>query len=169
MSATSEPDKGTEAPPIGSTQAAPTGELLTVDRATVQKVLHGLFEHAHVTPQILTEEGRTMARGLEADVLEDYLTGYRGVGFGVLGLAKHEDKRFTFHGFDLMERQEKSRTTTCHLTLGFLSGAVSASHEDASTLGTETRCQSRGDPECEFVIRVSGKESTMMKRVRELI
>lgn len=125
-----------------------------VARPLVRRIVRGLADETAAGSAVLQRMGRSLAREADAEGVEAACRAYDRMGLGRLRLARAEAGRYEFEGEELFEQTPGARATTCHLALGFLCGAVSRLHADAGTLGAETRCASRGDPACRFVVSV---------------
>jgi PAS domain S-box-containing protein len=124
----------------------------TVTRALARRLLHDLLGRARVPDGVVRDFGRSLA--LEVDAAKTpgaFAETYEDMGFGLLRLHSHEGVRFEFRGADPLERQAEAIAPTCHLTLGFLEGAVAAM-TGRRALGSEMRCQSMGHGECHFIV-----------------
>ena len=95
--------------------------------------------------------GRNIVEPDDAADVDTYVEVYNDMGLGRLDLQSQQDRRWTFRGHDLIERQKDARMATCNMTRGYLEAAVSA-HTSLPTIGTETKCESRRDAACIFVI-----------------
>jgi predicted hydrocarbon binding protein len=104
-----------------------------------------------VSEEVVRAIGRELASESAGATIEESLDAFRGMGVGEVRLTHSEGNAYTFAGSELLEMQPGRGQSTCYLTLSFLEGAVSKHHK-SSALGTEIRCQSRGQDECVFVV-----------------
>lgn len=126
-------------------------------RPLVRRIIQTLLQHVSVPRQATADLGRRLASAEFRDVNEA-LRAYRAMGLGSLRLERSDDRRYEFTGDDLIERANGSSQPTCHLSLSYLEGAVSATHQQP-TLGTELLCQSQGHPQCRFVVAVKSADA----------
>ncbi|MEA3202137.1 MAG: hypothetical protein QOE90_3565 [Thermoplasmata archaeon] len=141
----------------------------SIARPLVRKIVQDLVETGGVAHQILQTVGRKLAAENPAPTVGDYLRSYTAMGLGRVEAEKEEGQRYAFTGQDLLEKRPGSRVSTCSFTLGFLSEAVSHVNRDEPTLGTEIECQSRGAPQCRFIVQVKKPEEGLARRVKELV
>lgn len=124
----------------------------TVTRALARRLLQDLVLRAAVPAATVRAVGRDVARDhAPDDGVGSFTTAFRDMGFGTVSLAAEAPGRFEFRASDLLEQRSGQALPTCHLTLGYLEGAVSVV-TGKRALGTEMRCQSLGHPECRFVV-----------------
>ena len=124
-----------------------------VARPLVRRIVRELVDRTRADRATLQAVGEGLAREADASTLEEFVGAFSEMGFGQLDYAGEEGGRYRFTARDLIERREGARLTTCFLTVGFLSGAVARAVPSSTVLGTEVACQSRGDPECQFVVQ----------------
>lgn len=124
-----------------------------VARPLVRDILQELLERGALTPSDLIETGRRLASKAGPADVGRLVDAFRDLGLAGTLRWEPSTERHRFIATGLLERREGARSTTCYLTLGFLMGAVAKAHGAASTPGTETHCQSRGDEACVFVVR----------------
>lgn len=124
-----------------------------LSRPIVMGIVRELLGQGYVPARGLTLLGRHLAGELPRRTIEEYAEALGTVGLGSLALRRVEGANYVFEGSDLIERApSRASQPTCHLTLGFLEGAVEAI-EAAPALGTEMRCQSLGHDACVFIVR----------------
>lgn len=123
-----------------------------VARPLVRQIVRGLMAQTRADVIVLLRLGEQLAAGLPDADLAAATKAYSEMGLGSLELVSSASGRFEFRGTDLLERTERSRTTTCYLALGFLRGAATRATGGTPSKGAETSCASRGDPECRFVV-----------------
>lgn len=123
-----------------------------VARPLVRRIVRELVDRTGADRSTLHAVGESLAREAEAVTLADFIRAFDEMGLGHLSQAGVDGGRHRFVARDLLERREGARLTTCFLTVGYLSGAVSRTL-GTPALGTEVACQSRGDPQCEFVVQ----------------
>jgi predicted hydrocarbon binding protein len=126
----------------------------TVARPFVRRIVRELCDRAGIGRAALHDVGLHLARGTDVADIERALDVFEEMGLGRLEMTPPRDGRFVFMGTDLIERREGARMTTCFLAAGYLAGAVSRLHADATVLGAEIECQSRGDAKCRFAVQV---------------
>lgn len=146
-----------------------TLRVASISRPLARRIVQDLVEQGGVAHQILTQVGRKLAAESAGSTLEEHLAAYREMGLGNVSVDRKDGGRYNFSGSDLLERRPESRVATCSFTLGFLSETVSRAHGGEPTLGTEIECQSRGAPQCRFVVQVKKAEEGLARRVKELI
>jgi CheY-like chemotaxis protein len=126
-----------------------------VARPLVRDILQELLSQGGLTPPDLMETGRRLAAKVDLRDVRAVVDAFQRLGLATSLRWDSEGGRHIFTATGLLERKESARSTTCHLTLGFLTGAVSRAHGlPTPAAGTETHCQSRGDEACVFVVRV---------------
>lgn len=130
-----------------------------VARPLVKRIVRALVEEMRADASVLMRVGQGLARGADVgqvadDDVETLCHAYEGMGLGSLALDDQRGAQYTFTGHDLFERSPGAGSTTCYLALGFLTGVVSRAHPRAKARGTEVACESRGAPECRFVVQV---------------
>lgn len=125
-----------------------------VARPLVRRLLADVLGRASMAPTELVNVGRAL--GEEAAPQADHeIPGiFASLGLGELRLVAAKEGRHEFEGRDTLECRPGAGIATCHLTLGFLAGALSSLHEGRAAPGAETECQSRGAACCRFVLQV---------------
>jgi PAS domain S-box-containing protein len=121
----------------------------TMARDFVRRLLHEVLTRARVPESVLREIGRHLVDTTHG--VAENLASFEALGLGRLRLARHEAATYTFEGDDLLEVRRGTTRPTCYLTLAYLEGAAAAA-DHRSTLGSEVKCQSRGDAACVFVV-----------------
>ncbi|HWH08838.1 MAG TPA: PAS domain S-box protein, partial [Candidatus Thermoplasmatota archaeon] len=124
-----------------------------VARPLVRRIVRELVDRTQADRGTLLNVGEMLAREAEAGTLPEFARAFSEMGLGQLDYVGEEAGRVRFEARDLIERREGARLTTCFLTAGFLSGAVARALGAPGALGTEVACQSRGDPECRFIVQ----------------
>lgn len=123
-----------------------------LSKGVTRGLLHDLLRRIDIPASVLREAGRALARDRKVRPrLDDYLDVYRELGLGDIVVTEQGATRWVFEGTDLLERHAGATLPTCHLTLGFLEGAISATI-GAPALGNEMRCQSAGHERCRFLV-----------------
>lgn len=151
------------------TQGEDPSKADAIARPLARRIVQDLVETGGVAHQILQQVGRRLATETRATTLTEYAQHFAEMGLGNLAIDKDEGVRTSFTGTDLLEKRPGSRVSTCAFTLGYLSEAVSRTHGGESTLGAEIECQSRGAPQCRFIVHVKKQEEGLARRVKELI
>lgn len=123
-----------------------------VARPLVKRIVRSLIEETRADRGVLTRLGRSLARDADAADVETLCAAYDEMGLGALRLATKKGAQYSFVGHDLFERHPGFHSTTCDMALGFLVGAVARERPACAPRGSELACQSRGDPECIFVV-----------------
>lgn len=123
-----------------------------VARPLVRRIVRELVDRTGADRSTLHAVGESLAREAQAESLADFIRAFDEMGLGHLAQAGVGGGRHRFVAHDLLERREGARLTTCFLTVGYLTGAVSRTLK-MPALGTEVACQSRGDAQCEFVVQ----------------
>lgn len=127
-----------------------------VARPLVRDILQALLSRGGLTPPDLMETGRRLAAKVDLRDLDALVDSFPRLGLAASFRWEPEAGRHVFTATGLLERKESARATTCHLTLGFLTGAVAKVHGlPVAAAGTETHCQSRGDHACVFVVKAA--------------
>lgn len=133
-------------------QAAEAMRSQTMTRPFVRRLVLNLVGGLNIPRETIASVGRSLARELALHDMQEYAAAFRATGLGNLHFDRAEGERFFFVADDLLEKRVGASQPTCHLALGFLEGAVGATHEGAA-LGTELRCQSKGHAQCVFVVQ----------------
>ncbi|HWH08402.1 MAG TPA: response regulator [Candidatus Thermoplasmatota archaeon] len=124
-----------------------------IARPLVRSLFSDLVRRSRLHETELRDMGAALARQVEAATCGDFAAAYERLGLAdELRCGRAGDGRYEFQARDLFERRPHARETTCHLTLGYLQEAVRLV-EKREALGSETACQSRGDPACAFAVR----------------
>ncbi|HEX2022092.1 MAG TPA: PAS domain-containing protein, partial [Candidatus Thermoplasmatota archaeon] len=133
-----------------------------VARPLVKRLVQNVLDETHADASVLQQLGERIAREADASELDALCRAYAQLGLGRLALVEHDGgRRYTFRGEHLFENVADARTTTCHVALGFLCGAVArAAPGRPATRGTELTCRSRGDAECRFVVHAKAAENS---------
>ena len=123
-------------------------------RALARRLLTEVIRRAHVPDAIV----RQLGRGLASERVGErsataFVEAFQAMGFGTLRADPVQGARYEFAAADLIERRGEATLPTCHLTLGYLEGVVTAL-TGRPALGNEMRCQSMGHEECRFTVRV---------------
>jgi predicted hydrocarbon binding protein len=135
-------------PTISRPKVAPSpASLLT------RRLLRELNREAPQPASVMRTVGRKLANDLGPLTLKEQFDSFAQAGLGDLGMEISDGLRLTFRGEGLIEIRQGAVQTTCHLALGFLEG-IAGAWLGGEGLGTETRCQSRGDDSCIFVVLV---------------
>lgn len=121
--------------------------------ARVHEAIRGIIGAAQMGPSRLRTVGGSLAALADGGDLEQALRVYAEMGLGRLALVQHEDGHYRFRGEGLAEHSREKRTTTCYLALGYLTHAVERI-VGRPAAGAEMSCVSRGDPTCEFEVRI---------------
>lgn len=125
-----------------------------VARPLVRRLLTDLLARAPLNPEEMVSVGRALGEDAAVGTVDDLATRFASLGMGALSIRPSGQGRFEIEARDTLERRDDSHAATCHLTLGFLGGALSRLHEGRPVPGAETECQSRGAPCCRFVFQV---------------
>lgn len=96
--------------------------------------------------------GQAIARDAGLASAAGFLDAFVHMGLGELTLAGVERDRYTFRGRALVEHTQPSMVPACHVTLGYLEGAVEQL-TGRPTLGSEVRCQAQGHAQCTFLVQ----------------
>ena len=120
-------------------------------RAFARRLLTQLVTRGRVPEDLVRETGRQLADESQAKTVAEHVEAFQRLGLGRLALVRTDGASYTFEGDDLIERRKSAAQPTCHLALSFLEGSVGRAH-GAAALGTEVRCQSRGQDKCVFVV-----------------
>lgn len=128
-------------------------ELLSQTRPLVRRIVADLLQVGGLQPATLRRLGRKFSQELPAGSVRDLAAAYTRAALGQVDIQETRERTTTFHATGLVEVLPDARTPTCHLTLGFLEGACARASGEPDAVGTETRCQSRGDDTCTFVVR----------------
>lgn len=150
------PDRGTVAVATDITErhhAEGAIRAASVARPLMRRVVREMIQAGGFEGARLQELGRRLAAESTATTLAAALKSYADMGLGTLRSVEVTETQAIVEASDLVEESASSRATTCHLTLGFLSGIVGA-HLGGPALGTEVGCRSRGDTLCRFVVKV---------------
>lgn len=123
-----------------------------VARAVVREITEALAKHGDIGVGALRKVGRSIAEALAPGTVDEHFSSFQAMGLGRLQVATATGDRLVVIGEDLLEQRLSSRLPTCHLTLGFLEGAVSRA-SGTETLGTEIQCRSQGAARCKFVVQ----------------
>lgn len=130
---------------------APAEPASAVARALVRRMLGAITRDATHRARRLRELGAEVALAFCAKDPRAAADAYADMGLGEVRFDGVADGRYTFTAWSLLEREHSSLQPTCFLCLGFLEGVI-ADLEGAPALGAEVACQSRGAPECRFVV-----------------
>lgn len=141
-------------------------ELLTqrVARPLVRRIVRTVMEESHADYTVLSRLGNGLARDADASDLETLCRAYEEMGLGTLRVVS-ANGQYVFSGTDLFERHPGAHSTTCHIALGFLCGAVSRLHAGSTARGSEVACQSRGDASCRFVVQTREPDVVPLTRL----
>lgn len=130
-----------------------------VARPLVHRIVRSLMEESRTDFHVLMQLGQGLAREAKAPDMATLCSAYADMGLGNLSLLTSENGQYSFVGNDLFERQPNAHTTTCHIALGFLVGAVTRFNDGSMARGAEVECQSRGDSACRFVVHARAMEA----------
>lgn len=124
-----------------------------VTRRVVRHVLREMGSHGGETARMRRSLGRSIAEETPAATLDEYLDALDAAGIRSVHVESAKGDRFVFMGENLLEVTPGFAVPTCHITLGYVEGALAKLHQKP-VLGSDIACQSRGHAQCRFVVNL---------------
>lgn len=109
--------------------------------------------HGGETARMRRSLGRSIAEETPAATLDEYLDALDAAGIRSVHVESAKGDRFVFMGENLLEVTPGFAVPTCHITLGYVEGALAKLHQKP-VLGSDIACQSRGHAQCRFVVNL---------------
>lgn len=122
-----------------------------VAKPLVRHILRATMDVGGIDPTQRIRLGARLAAEMAPADLSSAVCAFDEMGLGRLRVVEETKDRARVQGESLVETHP-SGAATCHLALGYLRGVLARVHR-ARFVGAETRCASRGEPSCEFVLR----------------